>query len=118
MEISTIDEQLVRGGQAVYLTLIEEWSCVGGAHKSVTIEIKSDAHKAQSHARIKVWSQGEWKLLFAIIPYCMATPEGLYAGRSGDFLKYEREECRVLFEEDVLRLREVGKKILSGKDTK
>ena len=120
MQITMIDEQFVRGGQKVSLMLVEEWQDFDNAQGStVLFSIVSDAYQMQSHAKISLWDGDQWRRLHSIICYAMQTPAGLYGGQSEDFDNVrKRDECRKLFEEDVLRLREVGKKILFGKDTK
>jgi hypothetical protein len=42
------------------------------------IDIKSDAYRAQSHARIERWDGNQWQLVWSIPAHAMATPEGLY----------------------------------------
>jgi len=52
-------------------------------HK-LRLRIKSDAYRAQSHARIERWDGAEWKEVAHLAPGIMATKEGLIYGIRGE----------------------------------
>lgn len=81
MKVKTpIPRTLTKGGQSV---MYRELCTTAGGDK-LRIDIKSDAYRAQSHARIERWDGEQWQLVWSIAPDAMATREGLYVRTFSD----------------------------------
>lgn len=92
MKVKTpIPRTLTKGGQSV--TYRELCTTAGG--DKLRIDIKSDAYRSQSHARIERWDGAQWQTVWSIAPDAMATREGLYVRQFAD-ADFVTDRCALL----------------------